>query len=103
MAWERSFEARVMKIRAKELKYQKLNYHIEVIFNAIWYEFARRKCSCICIHGLAKGCFSNRRRSSFVLALHRRPRRGVDAVSRVHIGKWFAPCVVLIDAHRSSI
>ncbi|KAH9932951.1 ATP-binding cassette transporter [Fomitopsis serialis] len=36
MAWERSFEARVMKIRAKELRYQKLNYHIEVIFNAIW-------------------------------------------------------------------
>ncbi|KZT70050.1 P-loop containing nucleoside triphosphate hydrolase protein [Daedalea quercina L-15889] len=36
MAWERSFEARVMKVRAKELKYQKLNYHIEVIFNAIW-------------------------------------------------------------------
>lgn len=37
MAWERSFEARVMNVRAKELKYQKLNYHIEVIFNAIWY------------------------------------------------------------------
>ncbi|TFY65276.1 hypothetical protein EVJ58_g2068 [Rhodofomes roseus] len=36
MAWERSFEARVMKVRAKELKYQRLNYHIEVIFNAIW-------------------------------------------------------------------
>ena len=30
MAWERSFEKRVMKIRAKELKYQKLNYTIEV-------------------------------------------------------------------------
>jgi hypothetical protein len=30
MAWERSFEARVLKIRAKELKYQKLNYTIEV-------------------------------------------------------------------------
>ena len=39
MAWERSFEGRVMKVRAKELKYQKLNYHIEVIFNAIWYDF----------------------------------------------------------------
>ncbi|KZT01063.1 multidrug resistance-associated ABC transporter [Laetiporus sulphureus 93-53] len=36
MAWERSFEERVMKIRAKELKYQRLNYHIEVLFNAIW-------------------------------------------------------------------
>ena len=30
MAWERSFEARVLKIREKELKYQKLNYTIEV-------------------------------------------------------------------------
>jgi hypothetical protein len=30
MAWERSFEARTMKVRAKELKYQRLNYIIEV-------------------------------------------------------------------------
>lgn len=30
MAWERSFEARIMKVRAKELKYQRLNYIIEV-------------------------------------------------------------------------
>ncbi|KAG2156756.1 multidrug resistance-associated ABC transporter [Suillus bovinus] len=36
MAWERSFEKRVMKIREKELKYQKLNYRIEVVFTALW-------------------------------------------------------------------
>jgi hypothetical protein len=30
MAWERNFEAKVMKVREKELKYQKLNYTIEV-------------------------------------------------------------------------
>lgn len=30
MAWERNFEARVLKVREKELKYQKLNYTIEV-------------------------------------------------------------------------
>jgi hypothetical protein len=30
MAWERSFEAKVMKIREKELKNQRLNYMIEV-------------------------------------------------------------------------
>ena len=30
MAWERSFEARVLKIREKELKYQRLCYIIEV-------------------------------------------------------------------------
>ena len=36
MAWERSFEKRVLAIRAKELKYQKLNYTIETLWNAIW-------------------------------------------------------------------
>lgn len=36
MAWERSFEKRILKVREKELKYQKLNYTIEVLFNAIW-------------------------------------------------------------------
>ncbi|OAX35091.1 hypothetical protein K503DRAFT_397889 [Rhizopogon vinicolor AM-OR11-026] len=29
IAWERSFEKRVMKVRERELKYQKLNYRIE--------------------------------------------------------------------------
>ncbi|CAL1699089.1 unnamed protein product [Somion occarium] len=36
MAWERSFESRVLKVRERELKYQKLNYTIEVLWNAIW-------------------------------------------------------------------
>ncbi|EEB99640.1 hypothetical protein MPER_00644, partial [Moniliophthora perniciosa FA553] len=36
MAWERSFESRVLKIRARELKYQKLNYTIETCWNGIW-------------------------------------------------------------------
>ncbi|CCM00229.1 uncharacterized protein FIBRA_02257 [Fibroporia radiculosa] len=36
MAWERSFEERVMKIRARELKFQRLNYNIEIVFNTIW-------------------------------------------------------------------
>lgn len=30
MAWERSFESRVHKVRQKELKYQRRNYLIEV-------------------------------------------------------------------------
>jgi hypothetical protein len=30
MAWERNFEKKVLKIREKELTYQKLNYTIEV-------------------------------------------------------------------------
>ncbi|KDQ53279.1 hypothetical protein JAAARDRAFT_72568 [Jaapia argillacea MUCL 33604] len=36
MAWERSFEKKVLKIREKELKYQKLNFRIETLWNAIW-------------------------------------------------------------------
>lgn len=36
MAWERSFEARVLKVRERELRFQKLNYIIEVLWNAIW-------------------------------------------------------------------
>ncbi|KAH8986771.1 ATP-binding cassette transporter [Lactarius hatsudake] len=36
MAWERNFEKRILKIREKELKFQRLNYIIEVFWNAIW-------------------------------------------------------------------
>ena len=75
MAWERSFEARVLKVRDRELKYQKLNYHIEVIFNAIWYGFfARRRCGDVWTDGVIQGCLSDRRRSGLFLALCRLPR-----------------------------
>lgn len=30
MAWEHNFEAKVLKIREKELKYQKINFTLEV-------------------------------------------------------------------------
>lgn len=36
MAWERSFEKRVMKVRERELKYQKMSYMIELLFNVLW-------------------------------------------------------------------
>ncbi|KAK1225083.1 hypothetical protein PQX77_011952 [Marasmius sp. AFHP31] len=36
MAWERNFEARVMKVRARELKYQRLNYTIETLCDGVW-------------------------------------------------------------------
>ncbi|EJC97742.1 multidrug resistance-associated ABC transporter [Fomitiporia mediterranea MF3/22] len=36
MAWERSFEARILKIRERELKYQQLNYILQMIFVSIW-------------------------------------------------------------------
>ncbi|KAF8438137.1 hypothetical protein L210DRAFT_968152 [Boletus edulis BED1] len=36
MAWERSFEKRVLKVRERELKYQKLSYMVELLFNVLW-------------------------------------------------------------------
>ncbi|KAJ3540055.1 hypothetical protein NM688_g6278 [Phlebia brevispora] len=36
MAWERNFEERVLKIRDEELKYQFVNYMVEVLWNAVW-------------------------------------------------------------------
>ena len=36
MAWERSFEKRILTIRDKELRYQRLNYIIEVCFELIF-------------------------------------------------------------------
>ncbi|KAJ7349778.1 multidrug resistance-associated ABC transporter [Mycena albidolilacea] len=36
MAWERSFEVRIMKIRTKELEYQRLNYIIEALLTGLW-------------------------------------------------------------------
>ncbi|KAI0302402.1 hypothetical protein B0F90DRAFT_1714514 [Multifurca ochricompacta] len=36
MAWERNFEKRVLKIREKELRFQRLNYIIEILWNGIW-------------------------------------------------------------------
>ncbi|KZO97554.1 multidrug resistance-associated ABC transporter [Calocera viscosa TUFC12733] len=36
MAWERSSEKRVLTVRAKELKFQRLNYIIETAFTFIW-------------------------------------------------------------------
>ncbi|KAG2008510.1 ATP-binding cassette transporter [Coprinopsis cinerea AmutBmut pab1-1] len=36
MAWERSFEKRVMGIREKELKYQKRHYRIQTLWIAVW-------------------------------------------------------------------
>ena len=39
MAWERSFESRVHKVRRKELKYQRRSYYIEVNNPTDWYRF----------------------------------------------------------------
>ncbi|KZT58208.1 multidrug resistance-associated ABC transporter [Calocera cornea HHB12733] len=36
MAWERASEKRVLAVRAKELKFQRLNYLIETAFTFIW-------------------------------------------------------------------
>ncbi|KAJ7737115.1 multidrug resistance-associated ABC transporter [Mycena metata] len=36
MAWERSFETRIMKIRATELKYQRLTFTIATLLEGLW-------------------------------------------------------------------
>ncbi|TFK22452.1 ATP-binding cassette transporter [Coprinopsis marcescibilis] len=36
MAWERSFEKRILTIRERELGFQKLHYRIETVWNALW-------------------------------------------------------------------
>ncbi|KAJ7610419.1 multidrug resistance-associated ABC transporter [Roridomyces roridus] len=36
MAWERSYEKRVMTIRERELKYQRLTYIIEALLSGLW-------------------------------------------------------------------
>lgn len=90
MAWERSFEARVMNVRAKELKYQKLNYHIEVIFNAIWYDPFIIGSGEACANCVFKGCISDCRRSGLLLALRCLPWSGVDTVNCVHLRKLLA-------------
>ena len=35
MAWERSFEKRILAIRERELNYQKRNYVIETLWDGI--------------------------------------------------------------------
>jgi len=50
MAWERSFEKRVLTIREKELKYQRLNYIIEVCFCFLF--ILRSTCSNLYFHFL---------------------------------------------------
>ncbi|KAH8986254.1 ATP-binding cassette transporter [Lactarius hatsudake] len=36
MAWERNFEKRMLDLREKELKFQRLNYIMEILWNGIW-------------------------------------------------------------------
>ena len=45
MAWERSFEKKILKIRDKELKFQRLNYTIEVLRFISFIHFCLTKCS----------------------------------------------------------
>lgn len=60
MAWERNFEARVLKIRNKELKFQKLNFTIEVSWpqtcHAPWHQ--SNWCTSCRHSGMPFGAFS---------------------------------------------
>lgn len=108
MAWERSFESRVHKIRDRELTYQKLNYTIEVcvlvsspgpwflhcansqvLWNAIWYGSSRAairivlidSCSCV------QEWIPYSRYCCFFLAFHCCSSTGFDAFNRFHFGE----------------
>ena len=61
MAWERSFKKRILNIRDKELKYQKLNYTIEVpLFNYISYTLLSDARSVHRLSGMLPGSYSSK-------------------------------------------
>lgn len=88
MAWERSFEKRVHKIREKELRYQKLNYNIEV--NSFVYAYG--KALLMHVAGPLE-CYiqlvSYPRHVDRVLALYCCPRTGVDSFNCIYFGEFF--------------
>ena len=86
MAWERNFEQRVLKVRDRELKYQQLNYTIEVLWNAIWYA-ANKRLSLNCSdHSCnAQEWLAHPRHSGVVLALHSRSRPSAHPIHRIHL------------------
>ena len=90
MAWERSFEKRVMKIRERELKYQKLNYTIEVLWNAIWYEDVSSRAKLSADPAIQER-LSYLGHPCVVLALRGRPESSPYAVYRVY---FYQRCVV---------
>jgi|ERR1700735_1527245 hypothetical protein len=105
MAWERSFEARVLKIRAKELKYQKLNYTIEVCAVVVIFVlnyglmkslpcrpygtlYGKTLVDCNIMVALmrAQEWIANSGHTGFVLAFYDRPSTSPNPSHCVHIG-----------------
>jgi hypothetical protein len=104
MAWERSFEARVLKVREKELKYQKKNYIIEVSICNIKYlsslttllrnigpvelYLVRGFPANICRMGsdITQECRSHRCHACVILALCHYSTSGAHAFRGVHFG-----------------
>jgi hypothetical protein len=88
MAWERSFEARVNQVRAKELKYQKLSYTIEVCYDFL---APHRKLMGTCVLiGPVERCLERVPHSNDFgrfLALCRRSRADTDGINCLHFSK----------------
>ncbi len=87
MAWERSFEARVHKIRERELKYQKLNYTIEVLWNAIWSVPLSVLARASDLTSFLQERFSHPCHLGVLLALRSCPQASPDPVDCVHLGR----------------
>lgn len=89
MAWERSFEARVHKIREKELKYQKLSYNIEVSMLSTVCSFVRLVCV---LPGRVQRDLQRISNSGYVdiiLALYSDSRSNIDPFYCLHIRESF--------------
>ena len=93
MAWERNFENRVLKVRNRELKYQQLNYTIEVRpLHAYWQVsnaenlIKTSKPGLLECHleWLAYPCHA-----CVFLALFCRARTSAHSLHRIHVYKWY--------------
>ena len=84
MAWERSFEKRVLKLREKELSFQRRNYIIEVRLHL---DLLPPR-PLISISGSLQHdmeCITSYRHARLILALCLYPRRRSYAICRIHL------------------
>ena len=88
MAWERSFEKRVMQIREKELRFQRRNYMLEILFIFIWLAPPLDLAPVCGLTGVSfQGGLAYSRHPSFVLALCSRSEDASYTFHRIHLCK----------------
>lgn len=89
MAWERNFESRVHKVRQKELRYQRMNYHIEV-GSLFGYDSIGLVCSLLRLGAFQRHleCHPNSRYSCVFLALYCHSWSDSYSFGCFHIGEF---------------